>query len=56
MAQINLSTEKELMDLENRLVVAKGQRKGMGWTGSLGLEDTKHRFWNGQAMDKQWNG
>ena len=24
MAQMNLSTEKKLMDLENRLVVAKG--------------------------------
>jgi len=32
MAQINLSTEKKLMDLENRLVVAKGEGEGVGWT------------------------
>ena len=31
MAQPNLSTEKKLMDMENRLGVAKGE--GMGWTG-----------------------
>ena len=29
--QINLSTEKKLMHLENRLVVAKGE--GEGWDG-----------------------
>jgi len=34
MAQMNLSTEKKLMDLENRLVVAKGE--GVGWTGIWG--------------------
>ena len=26
-------------DIENRLVVAKGEREGVGWTGSLGLVD-----------------
>ena len=30
MAQMNLSTEKKLMDLENRLAVAKGEGKGVG--------------------------
>ena len=35
-AQRNLSTEKKLMDMENRLVFAKGEREGMGGTGSLG--------------------
>ena len=25
------------MDLENRLLVAKGDGEGLGWTGSLGL-------------------
>ena len=35
---MNLSTEKKIMDLENRLVVAKGE--GVGWIGSLGLIDT----------------
>ena len=33
MAQMNLSTEKKIMDLENRLVVAKGEREEVGWTG-----------------------
>ena len=37
MAQMNLSTEKELMDLENRHVVAKREGEGVGWTGNLGL-------------------
>uniref|UniRef100_A0A8D1UT88 DUF1725 domain-containing protein n=1 Tax=Sus scrofa TaxID=9823 RepID=A0A8D1UT88_PIG len=27
-AQMNVSTEKKIMDLENRLVVAKGEREG----------------------------
>ena len=36
MAQKNLSTEKKIMDLENRLVVAKGEGEGVGGTGSLG--------------------
>ena len=33
MAQMNLSTEKKCMDLENRLRVAKGDREGLGWPG-----------------------
>ena len=28
---MNLSTEKKLIDLENRLVVVKGEGKGVGW-------------------------
>ena len=39
MAQMNLSTEMKIMDLENRLMVTKGEREGLGWTGSLGLMD-----------------
>ena len=39
MAQMNLSTEKKIMDLENRLVVAKGEGEGVGWMGCLGLTD-----------------
>ena len=38
MAQMKLSIEKKkkkLMDMENRLGVAKGG-EGLGWTGSLG--------------------
>ena len=30
MAQMTLSTENKLTDLENRLVVAKGEGEGMG--------------------------
>ena len=33
---MNLSIEKKLKDLENRLVVAKEEGEGMGWTGNLG--------------------
>ena len=33
---MNLSMEKKLMDMENRLVVAKEGGEGVGWTGSLG--------------------
>jgi len=36
MAQRNLSTEKKIMDLENRFVVAKQEGKGVGGSGSLG--------------------
>ena len=39
---MKLSTEKKLMDLENRLVVAKGEGEGAGWTGSLGLVDANY--------------
>ena len=50
MAQMNLSTEKKIMDLENRLVVAKGEGEGVGWTGSLGLIDADCCLQNGLAM------
>ena len=39
MLQMNLSTEKKHMDLENRLVVAKGEGEEVGWTGSFQLVD-----------------
>ena len=48
-AQRNLSTEKKIKGLENRLVVAKGQGEGVGWIGSLGLIDANHCLWNGLA-------
>ena len=41
---MNLSTEKNIMDLENTLVVAKGDREGVGWTGNLGLIDADIAF------------
>ena len=47
MAQMKLSTEKILMDLEKRLVVAKGEEEGVGRIGSLGLIDANYCFWNG---------
>ena len=47
MAQMNLYTEKKLMDLENRLVVVKGEGEGVGWTGNLGLIDANYCLWNG---------
>jgi len=47
MAQINLSTEKKIMDLGNGLVVAKGEGEGEGWIGSLGLIDADYCLWNG---------
>ena len=33
---MNLSTEKKIMDLENRLVVAKGEGEGVGCLGAYG--------------------
>ena len=47
---MNLSTEKKIMDLENRLVVTKGKWEGLGWIGSFGLIDAKYCLWNGLAM------
>jgi len=49
-AQMNLSTEKKIMDWENRLVVAEGEGEEVGWLGSLGLIDTNYCLWNGLAM------
>ena len=46
---MNLSTEKQLMDLENRLVVAKGEEEGVEWIGSLRLTDADYCLWNGLA-------
>ena len=50
MAQRNLSTEKKIMDLENRLVVAKGEEEVVGCIGSLVLIDAKYCLQNGLAM------
>ena len=46
MAQTNLSTEKKIMDMENRLVVAKGEEEGVGWTESLELVAANY-LWDG---------
>ena len=48
---MNLSTEKKIMDLENRLVVAIGEGEGeeVGWIGNLGLIEANYCL----GMDKQ---
>ena len=46
-AQMNLSTEKKIMDMENRLVVARGKGEGVGQTRNLGLIDANYCLWNG---------
>jgi len=38
----NKKKEKKPTDLENRLVVAKGDEEGVGWTGNLGLIDANY--------------
>ena len=38
---------KENHGLENRLVVAKGDGEGVGWTRNLGLIDANYCLWNG---------
>jgi len=50
MAEMNLSTEKKIMDLENRLVVAKAEGEGVGWLRSLGSIDANYCLWNGFTM------
>ena len=47
-AQMNLSIEKKLMDLEKRLMVAKGEEEGVGWSGSLGLIDANYYILSGE--------
>ena len=42
-----IEKKKNLMGMENRLVVAKGEGEGVGWTGSLGLVATKCCIWTG---------
>ena len=39
MAQMSLSIERKIMDLENRLMVTKGEGVGVGCIGNLGLID-----------------
>ena len=47
MAQMYLSTENKIMVMENRHVVAKREREGVGGTGNLGLIDANYCLWNG---------
>ena len=41
MAQMNLSTEKKLMGMESRLVVAKGEAGGSGMDWEFGVNRCK---------------
>ena len=47
---MKLPIEKKIMDLENKLVVAKGEGEVVGWIGSLWLTDANYCFWNGLTM------
>ena len=47
MAQMNLSTGKKLMDLENRLMVANREGEEVGWTRCLVLIDANYCIWSG---------
>ena len=47
---MNLSTEKKLMDLENKFMVAKGEGEGVRWMGCLGLIDADYCLRKGLAM------
>ena len=44
---MKLSTEKKIMDIENRLVVAKGEVEGVLWIGNLALIDANGCLWKG---------
>ena len=44
---MNLSKVKKLMDLENRVVIAKGEGEGERWTGNMGLIDANYCTWSG---------
>ena len=48
---MKVSTKKKIVDLENRLVAARGgERKGVGGIWSLGLMDANYCSWNGFTM------
>ena len=47
---MKLSTEKKIMDMENRLVIARREVEGVGGTGNLGLIDANYCVCNRKAM------
>ena len=47
MAQMNISTDKKIMDMENRLVVAMREGEWEEGTGNLELIDANYSLWNG---------
>jgi len=42
-----MNRKEILMGMENRLVIAKGEGEGVGWTWSLGLVDANYTIWGG---------
>ena len=51
MAQMILSTkQKQITELESRLVVARGRWEGVEWTGNLELMEPNYNIWNRWAM------
>ena len=44
---MNISSEKKIVDEENRLVFAKREEEGVGWTENLGFVDADYCLWNG---------
>ena len=52
MTQRNLFTEKKIMDLEHRFMVAKGEGEGVGWIGTLGLIDSDSCLWIGSHSNE----
>ena len=47
---MNLSSEKKIMDLKNRLVVAKWKEREWDRLGNLGLIDTNYCLWNSNEI------
>ena len=48
MAQMNLPTkQKQIIDTDNKFVVAKGEEGVSGMDGSLGLVDANYYLWSG---------
>ena len=51
MWNLNYATNEPIykteIDMENRLVLAKGEGEGAGWTGSLGLVDANYSILSG---------
>ena len=52
MAQMNPSTKKKIMDMENRLVVAKGGRRG-GEKDGLGVWDQRMQTVNIECINSK---
>ena len=47
MMEVNRGHRIMPVNLENRLVIAKGEEEGVGWTGNWGFIDANYCLWNG---------